>query len=175
MSAPFAWRRATGRTGTGGTLLALDCARGVYAAVDRRMPEANALTSWLTQNAAAFGLSDADLPGDPDDRGPSRRRGVPTQDWRKVDAALRKATAGLPEAFDMSADQWIAAITEALGLDPLATRILALALHYSLDKRVERLFDAISECRGGTSRLSRDPALIAMLLQGPPRRRSQRG
>ena len=27
--------------------------------------------------------------------------------------------------------------------------ILALALHYRLDQRVERLFDALSECRGG--------------------------
>ena len=37
-------------------------------------------------------------------------------------------------------------ITGTLVLDPLEARMLALALHYKLDQRVERLFDAASEC-----------------------------
>ena len=50
---------------------------------------------------------------------------------------------------------------------PLASRILALALHYALDRRVERLFDVMNECRGGGNRLSRDARLIALLLGAP--------
>jgi transitional endoplasmic reticulum ATPase len=165
MSALFARHPVTRGVATSGSLLALECARNVHAAVDRRMPEACAVASWLAQSATAFGLSDADIPGDPDDLGRSRRRGVPAPDWRKIDAALATAVAGLPDAFDASADRWIAAIAGALELDHLAVRILALALHYKLDQRVGRLFDAMSQCRGGTTQLSRDAGLIAMLLR----------
>jgi hypothetical protein len=44
--------------------LALHCARNVFDATDRRMPEARALADWVGQSAAAFGLADADLPND---------------------------------------------------------------------------------------------------------------
>ena len=46
--------------------------------------------------------------------------------------------------------------------------MLALALHYKLDQRVERLFDAASECRGLVTRFRRDSGLIALLLQATP-------
>jgi hypothetical protein len=46
----------SGNAGSSGMRMALDCARNVYEAVDRRMPEAAALANWLAQNAAAFGL-----------------------------------------------------------------------------------------------------------------------
>ena len=165
MSAPLARHPVTRGVASSGSLLALECARNVHAAMDRRMPEAGALASWLAQSATAFGLSDADIPGDPDDFGRSHRRGVPAPDWRKIDAALAAALAGLPDAFDAPADRWIAAIAAALELDHLAARILALALHYKLDQRVGRLFDAMSECRGGVTQFSRDAGLIAMLLR----------
>ena len=45
--------------------------------------------------------------------------------------------------------------------------MLALALHYKLDQRVERLFDAASECRGLMTRFHRDSGLIALLLHVP--------
>ena len=44
-------------------------------------------------------------------------------------------------------------------------RSLALALTYRLDQRLERLFDGLSDCRGGPTRFQRDAALIALLLQ----------
>ncbi len=165
MSAPFRRHGPTHGVGTGGTLLALDCAQNVHAAVDRRTPEARALTGWLTENAAAFGLGDAALPEDGDGLRRSRRRGVPVADWRKVKAALDAAAAVLPNPADAPINLWIAAISDALELDPVSLRILALALHYRLDKRVERLFDTISDCRGGVHRLSRDAGLFALLLQ----------
>ncbi len=165
MSAPFRRHGPTRDVGTGGTLLALDCAQNVHAAVDRRMPEARALTGWLTENAAAFGLSDAALPEEGNGVGRSRRRGITVADWRKVKLALDSATAALPSPADAPINRWIVAISDALELNPVSTRILALALHYKLDRRVERLFDAISECRGGFHRLSRDPGLFAILLQ----------
>ena len=44
MSASFQRRRTVARNPcTSGMRMALDCARGVYEAVDRRMPEATAL------------------------------------------------------------------------------------------------------------------------------------
>ena len=167
MSAPF---ERTGllvpRAGTSGTLVALDCARNVHAAVDRRTPEAGALTEWLIQNAAAFGLSDSVLPDAEGGRSSrSRQRGVSFQAWRKVGTALEVAAADLSSMASAPASHWIQALEQRLGLNPLAMRILSLALHYILDKRVERLFDEISQCRGGQSRLQRDPGLIALLLQ----------
>ena len=104
MSAPFRRHGPTHGVGTGGTLLALDCAQNVHAAVDRRTPEARALTGWLTENAAAFGLGDAALPEDGDGLGRSRRRGVPVADWRKVKAALDVGCGG-PAQPGRCADQ----------------------------------------------------------------------
>jgi len=86
-------------------------------------------------------------------------------DWRKLKAALDTAAAALPSLPDAPINRWTAAIRAALELDPVSTRILALALHYVLDKRVERLFDAMSQCRGGNTRLNRDASLFALLLQ----------
>jgi hypothetical protein len=54
MSAPFKRHYATARSGNAGASgmrMALDCARNVYEAVDRRMPEAAALANWLRQSA----------------------------------------------------------------------------------------------------------------------------
>jgi len=164
MSAPFERRRLAACNV--GTLLALDCARNVYAVVDRRTPEAGALAAWLVQSAMAFALPDAALPGDGEGLGRSRRRGVALTDWRKIEAAL-EAAAARSSVGDAPADRWIAAIGNALDLDALAARLLALALHYELDQRVERLFDGISECRGGPTTLHRDAGLIALLLREP--------
>ena len=150
MSAPFKRHYAAARSGNAGASgmrMALGCARSVYEAVDRRMPEAAALANWLRQNAAAFGLPDTALPDDDQPRR-SRRRGVPLPDWRKIGSALTSAEAAVPDSANAPADRWIEAITGTLVLDPLEARMLALALHYKLDQRVERLFDAASECRG---------------------------
>ena len=63
-------------------------------------------------------------------------------------------------------DRWLAKIAETLSLDRLETEILSLALQYHLDLRIGRLFDHLSDCRGRPTRLQRDAALIALLLQG---------
>ena len=117
--------------------MALDCARSIYEAVDRRMPEATALANWLRQSAAAFGLPDTAVPDDDTPRR-SRRRGVPMPDWRKIGSALTSAEAALPDNANAPADRWIEAIAGTLALDSLEARMLALALHYKLDQRVER-------------------------------------
>jgi AAA+ superfamily predicted ATPase len=153
------------RVASSGTKLALACARGLFAAVDRRTPEAAALAAWLAQHAATFGLPDGAVPDDEDRHTAARRRGLALQDWRKIGAALAEAAARLPTATDAPADRWLAAIADRLALDPLDARILTLALHYRLDQRVERLFDAISECRGGVTHFHRDAGLIAVLLE----------
>jgi hypothetical protein len=119
MSVTFNWCRTVARSaGTSGKRMALDCARGVYEAVDRRMPEAAALANWLRQSAAAFGLPDTAIPDDDTPRR-SRGRGVPTPDWRQIGSALTSAEAALPGNASAPADRWIAAIAETLALDPL--------------------------------------------------------
>src|SRR6202035_3776993 len=100
MSAPFKRHYAAARSGTAGASgvrMALDCARSVYEAVDRRMPEAAALANWLQQSAAAFGLPDTAVPDDDTPRR-SRRRGVPMPDWRKIVSALPSGEAALPDS-----------------------------------------------------------------------------
>jgi hypothetical protein len=145
----------------------LACARGVYEAVDRRMPEAAALANWLRQSAAAFGLPDTAVP-DNDALYQLRSCGVPAQAWRKIGSALTSAEAALPDNANTPADCWIKAIAKTLALDSLEARMLTLGLHYKLDQRVDRLFDATSECRGGVSRFHRDTGLIALMLQATP-------
>lgn len=169
MSASFERRRfGVRRAAASGTLLALDCARNVHAAVDRRMPEAGALAGWLVRHAEMFGLPDSVLPGEGDEHVWSRRRGVSAPDWEKVAMALAVAAGGLMRAEDDPADRWVAAIADALDLDPLTARVFALALQYNVDHRIEHLFDVLSECRGGPTRLHRDARLIALLLQAAP-------
>ena len=165
MSAPFERRSpAARRVGTNGFLrLALRCARNVYAASDRRMPEGRALAIWLGQTASALGLAEAAVPDD-EALHRAKRRGVASglaQDRRGAGGS-RATSAG---SADAPIDRWLAKIAETLSLDPLETEILALALHYRLDQRVERLFDRLSDCRGGPIRFQRDAALIALLLQ----------
>ncbi len=144
--------------------MALACARNVYAAVDHRAPEARALAEWLLENAASFGLSEAAVPEQWVHVGPSRRGVVTLVDWRRIKRALASAAASEPVVPDAPVDRWIAAIGQALALDLAATGIMAVALHYVLDKRVERLFDALSSCRGEPTHLHRDPGLFALLL-----------
>ena len=147
-----------------GLHLALRCAERVFAAVDRRMPEGGALASWLAQSAVAFGLADADLPDD-GLYGRSRgRRGVPAQDWRRVGAAIAAALEGIGPEAATPASAWLEAVGRKLPLDALERDILSVALHYRLDQRVERLFDALSEARGSEARLHRDPELLGLLL-----------
>jgi hypothetical protein len=145
---------------------ALRCARNVYAATDRRMPEAPVLANWLGQNASAFGLADAVLP---DDNALYRAKalGLAAEDWDKIGAALEQAEPRLPNLQDAPIDRWLAAMTETLALDPLEAEILALALHYQLDKRIVGLFDCLSDCSGGPTQFNRDAALMALLLNAP--------
>ena len=167
MSAPFEPRSsAVRRAGTNAYLrFALRCARNVHDAVDRRMPEALALAKWLSESAASFGLAETGIPGD-DAFDRAKRIGVGAEEWRKVGLALKQAAFPLGQS-ESPIDRWLTAIGDALALDPLEAEILALALHYRLDKRTDRLFDRLSECGGGPERLHRDPALIAMLLNAP--------
>jgi SpoVK/Ycf46/Vps4 family AAA+-type ATPase len=147
--------------------LAVYCARNVYAAVDRRAPEAGGLARWLEENAAGFGLLDEAIPDGVDSFGSSRRRGVSEQAWGEIGAALAEAEACLSDTADAPAGRWVEVIAHVLELDALESGTLGFALNYKVDKRVERLFDTMSECRGGTGRFHRDAALIALLLQAP--------
>ena len=154
------------RASTAGTHLALACARNVHAAIDRRMPEAAALAGWLAANGTSLGLAAAALPEE--ERDIPRRRGLPAPWWRAIQSVLADAGADLPDAAGTPAASWIAAIAARLGFDALEANIFALALHYFIDQRVERLFDCLSECRSGITRLHRDIGLFALLLDAEP-------
>ena len=144
--------------------LAVRCACNLYRASDRRMPEARALAIWLNQTASAFGLAEAVIPDD-ETLHRTRRGGISLRGWRKIGTALDEAAARLPCRPTAPIARWLAKIAGTLALDPLETEILALALTYRLDQRLERLFDGLSDCRGGPTRFQRDAALIALLLQ----------
>ena len=119
MSAGFARHLFTSSHGGGaGTRAALLFARNAYAALDRRMPEAAALVTWLSQNAASFGLPDSAVPSDDVPRR-SRRHGVPLPDWRRAGAALAQAAAALPEDTASVAETWLSALGQTLDLDAL--------------------------------------------------------
>jgi transitional endoplasmic reticulum ATPase len=148
------------RANASGTVLALACAQNVHLTIDRRMPEAAILVRWLAQHGAGFSLADASLPEETSTPG----RGVDAVRWRKAGTALKAAMARQSDAADTAAERWIAAIALRLAFDSLEARILSLALHYRVDQRVERLFNTLSECRSGITRLHRDVGLIALLL-----------
>ncbi len=150
-----------------GPRFALRCAANVRACVDRRTPEAPALATWLANYSAEFGLGDADRPDD-DTSQYRRPPSVSAQDWQRVATAIGTATAKQRNAIAAPVAQWLDVIAQRLSLDPLETDILCLALHYRLDQRVERLFDVLSECRGGQTRLHRDCGLMAMMLGTTP-------
>jgi len=168
MSAPFERRRTVVRNaGRSGTRLAVQCARNVYEAVDRRTPEAGALASWFAENAAGLCLSEANIPGDGERFGASRRREITEKDWLKIGAALTETEASLSDTADGPAGRWVEVMAGSLGLDPLETCIFGLALDCKVDRRVEGLFSALRQCRGGGSGLHRDAGLIALLLHVP--------
>ena len=167
MSAPLTRRcRAAPSAGTDGRSFALHCARNVFAAVDRRSPEASALDGWLAQHATGFGLPDEALPGG--GRG-LRILGdrISSEDWRTIGLALDAASSTCSGRTLATATFWITAFRKALDLDGLATQILTLALYYVLDRRVEGLLDALCECRGFSHRLRREPSVIGLLLRKP--------
>ena len=151
-----------------GTHLALRYARNVHMAVDRRVPEAGALATWFAQNAASFGLLGAVSDDTDEPFATPGRPGATAPTWRKIGAALATLPVSLKAAADASSDLWVAAISTALELDSLSADILALALAYRIDQRVDRFFDALSGCRGGPSTFHRDAVLIALLLGASP-------
>jgi hypothetical protein len=138
---------------------ALDYARNVCAASDRRMPEGRALAIWLGETASALGLADAAVPDDAALHR-TRRGSISLRDWRKIGAALDEAEARQSRRLN---DRWLAKIAKTLSLDRLETEILFLQYH--LDIRITRLLDHLSDCRGRPTRLQRDAALIALLLK----------
>ena len=102
---------------------ALDYARNVYAASDRRMPEGRALAIWLGQTASALGLAEVAVP-DVEALHRTRRGSISLRDWHKIGAALDEAEACQPRRRNES---WLAKIAKTLSLDRLETEILSLA------------------------------------------------
>jgi SpoVK/Ycf46/Vps4 family AAA+-type ATPase len=136
----------------------------MYRTADRRMPEASALAAWLAQNGVGCGIGENDLP---DDDLPHRsRRGIAPAEWRKIGKALTRASCA-PNTAEKYANRWIKAISNRLALDGLEARILALAVSYRTDQRVEALIDALNECQGRPMRFMRDADLIGRLLGAP--------
>ena len=167
MSHPFRPIRLQHVVAIGDPLDALVYAQNVFAAVDRHMPEARGLATWLSNNALAFGLDDPVIPNEGAGSRRSRQHTLSVEDWLKVGEALDVALTTPTRGPEMPTARWIAELSRMLQLDVLSSRILALALHYKFDQRVEGLLDVISECRGASRRLSRDAGLLALLLQAP--------
>ena len=155
---------ASARSVNSGRCLALRCARNVCAATSRRSPEARALADWLAEHAEALGLPDAAPPEESMQVGTQRRRGVSAEVWDWVGRTLENSWNSETAAANTAVERWANAIATRLALDPAEASVFSLALHYRLDQRVENLFDAVSQSRGGRSQLHRDAALIGLLL-----------
>jgi SpoVK/Ycf46/Vps4 family AAA+-type ATPase len=161
MSLPPKWRRRPAR-GFGCTISTLGYARNVYRALDHRSLEAAVLLGWLAEYARHLGLDEEVLP-EAAGQGFGYRRGVSAPDWAKAGAALHGGASGTKRTSTPLLD-WLAALGKRLQLDALERDVLALALHYQLDQRVERLYDGLSECRGKPTSFRRDAGLLALLL-----------
>jgi SpoVK/Ycf46/Vps4 family AAA+-type ATPase len=148
----------------GASAWALRCACNVYRAIDRRMPEASVLASWLNTYAAGLGLPENSLPAD-DRSERSRRSGVPGRDWDIVRRALDLATVRQSEPDKL--DRWVAAFERRLALDAQETLILSLVLRYAIDDCMEQLYDDIARSRCRPSHITAESRLIALLLAIP--------
>ena len=168
MTAPFRRRPATpapSRGASGALHAALRYARNLHGTVERGLPDAVALAGWVSTHLVSLGLHDQALDEEP----PSQSRsGVSAETWRKIGRLLRTAEARAPGGRDGIAAGWIRALAAVLDLDPVETAIAELALHYSLDRRVGRLLDAVSERRNGERRFHRDAGLIASFIGAFP-------
>ena len=169
MTAPIRRRPATLarlRGASGCASAALRYARNLYGAVERGSPDASALVGWMAENVVSLGLRDAEAL---DEHSPRRSRpGVSAETWRKAGRLLATADARAPGDADRIAAGWLRALAVSLDLDPVEAALAELALHYRLDRRVERLFDAVSERHNGQHRFHRDAGLIALFIGAFP-------
>ena len=146
----------------------MNSAVNVFTGSDRRAPEGTALALWLDQTANLLGLETIPLP---DGKTFSRQRvgqGVPPPTWHGIGNTLTAALDAVSPDMDTPAALWLAALARVLGLDSLDVSILSLALHYRGDQRFMRLYDMLSEARGGDRSLGQDPALVGLLLRAEP-------
>ena len=153
----------------GKSRVALRYAGLAYAGLDRHMDEADALTRWLAKYARALGLSDTQAPED--ERLADAKHGVAVtaEAWREVGRSLEAGRRLAAQDPATDSERWAAAVAEALRLDPLEADILALAMHYALDRSTEKLFDALSSAGQGRCNFYVAPYLIALLLgESPP-------
>ena len=145
---------------------ALCYAAHAYAALDRRMDEAEALTRWVARSTRVLSLTEEQALGD-EQLAQTARFGVTAEAWQEVGRSLAMAARHAADDPATEADRWIAAAADALALDPLDAAILALAVRYGLDRRTETLFDELSSPRRGRPTLHLDAHLFALLLGAP--------
>ncbi len=136
------------------------------------MSEASSLAGWLAGNAAAVGLLESAVPDDDSER--SRRRGVTVTDRTKLGMALECAASGRSAGCQGTMDRWVAELGRRLALDAVEARILAPALHYRLDRRIEGLCVRIGNCgrrqcrsRSITASMVTSPLVICCMLAVP--------
>ena len=161
-------------------------ALNVHRAVEPASDEAGALIAWLARNRERLGLPYAlfvrsDVTREPesrhrpvgrerwdgiakvleerlDERAPERRR----RKRRQRAADVAPADGPLDSASAVTAG--LAAVTAALGFDPLDSALFGIVFRYGTDSHFERLFDGLARARGRLGVLRRYPDLFALLL-----------
>lgn len=146
----------------GGNRHALWLANSVAQAVDRRMPEAQALAEWLDSDRGRLGLTDG-----VDFAGP-RKTALAAANWRRVRNTIARELRAAPDAAESVLERWIELLAARVGLNTLERSLLRLTLIYQLDERVEHLVDQLSGARGGRRHLQADYSLLGILLQDEP-------
>ena len=153
--------------------MALVCAAHAHLTLNPRMPEGQALAEWFTQSAPNENQEEiVDLfpiapPGRPQQR-------LSAAGWQRLGRTIAKDLACPASLPELAARRWAAALTSRLAFDPLESAMLALAMNYVADHRLERLFDMLSQSRGGPRRFHRSPWLLGLLLGEAPERIEQR-
>jgi MoxR-like ATPase len=146
---------------------ALIWAARAHAALSPRMPEGVALATWFNQSSSQESPEEIiDLFPTPFPTASPPR--VTAAGWQRLGRALRKEEVRPQTLPERAAHAWGAALTRRLALDPLDSAILALALHYVSHQRFERLFDMLSQSRGGPTQFHRSPWLLGLLLGVAP-------
>ena len=152
-----------------GALLARHCAARAHAALGPRMPEGIALATWFTEVSSPDGPEEIiDLLPTPWSGEPPKR--LTGAGWQRLGRAIGKEEARPQTLPERAAEAWGEALSRRLALDPLDSAILALALQYAFNHHFERLFDMLSQSRGGPPHFHRNPRLFGLLLGETPER-----
>jgi AAA+ superfamily predicted ATPase len=114
----------------------------------------------VVQAQGHLGLPDTALPS------PARQDGdipLTPAEWARLGSGLKARRSRLTSATSYL-DSWLPSLSRTIGLDETEAAVLGLAIGYSQDGHITRLWDEMSDNRGRTPFLRADADLFALML-----------